>query len=91
MMGELESSTTTTPFAERVRSQLTRKFQEYLDLSTIYTKTRWGFFVLSSMMYLLRVYILDGYVAGLLCPSVGAVVALLTAFRPTPSFAAGSL
>ena len=83
-MGELEASTTTTPFAERVRSQLTRKFQEYLDLSTIYTKTRWAFFVLATLMYLLRVYILDGCVRGACLRSRRALRSLFSPC-PTPS------
>ena len=47
---------------DRVVVQLGRKFQQYLDVSTIYTKSRWLFFLTSLLMYMLRVYMLDGCV-----------------------------
>eukprot|EP00744_Colponema_vietnamica_P000263 GILI01000470.1.p1 GENE.GILI01000470.1~~GILI01000470.1.p1 ORF type:complete len:203 (-),score=45.42 GILI01000470.1:184-771(-) len=48
-------------FFDRVKRSMARILQQYLDASTVYIKSRWvGFFVLLSL-YLLRVYLLQGW------------------------------
>ena len=46
---------------ERVRHQLGRKFQHYLDKSTIHTKSRWIGFVCLLLIYMIRTYLLQGW------------------------------
>ncbi len=47
--------------AERVRHQLGRKFQHYLDKSTIYIKGRWAAFCALLAVYMIRTYLLQGW------------------------------
>ena len=46
---------------DRVRAQLGRKFQHYLDKSTIYIKGRWVAFICFLSLYLMRTYLLQGW------------------------------
>eukprot|EP00514_Thraustochytrium_sp_LLF1b_P000153 CAMPEP_0184525694 /NCGR_PEP_ID=MMETSP0198_2-20121128/10248_1 /TAXON_ID=1112570 /ORGANISM="Thraustochytrium sp., Strain LLF1b" /LENGTH=180 /DNA_ID=CAMNT_0026917197 /DNA_START=289 /DNA_END=831 /DNA_ORIENTATION=- len=46
---------------EKVVSQLSRRYQHFLDRSTIYTKTRWASLAGCLILYLFRVYLLNGW------------------------------
>ena len=48
-------------FLENLRFSFERKWQEYKDRSTIYTKGRWGSFAALLLIYCVRVYMLNGW------------------------------
>jgi len=56
-MGEREEPSA----GEQVVAQLQRRYQYFLDRSTIYVKARWAFFAFALFIYGLRVYLLEGW------------------------------
>jgi len=48
-------------FPEKIRSQVTRKWQQFLDQSTVHLWPRWGAFFVVMALYFLRVYYLNGW------------------------------
>ena len=47
--------------AETFRADIGRKFQHFLDKSTVYVVSRWVGFLVAVLVYILRVYLINGW------------------------------
>lgn len=57
----MDSEEVEPSFGQRVASQLGRKYQHYLDQSTLYHRTRWVLFAALLVGYCVRVFFLNGW------------------------------
>ncbi|CAM9640900.1 unnamed protein product [Heterosigma akashiwo] len=48
-------------FIEKLQVTVSRRYQYFLDKSTIYSGYRWGFFMFAVLVYLARVYYANGW------------------------------
>ena len=58
---KMEENVPEATMVEKVQAQMRRKFQFYLDQSTIYLKARWCGFACLLLMYLVRVFTANGW------------------------------
>ena len=56
MEEELLATETPPSFMDRTRAAIGRKYQHFMDISTVWTKTRWITFALTMVLYFLHVF-----------------------------------